>query len=276
MAVVVISRQVGSFGDEIAALVARTLGYQLIGQDEVHQLAESCDPEFKDAYAFFGIEVPKSFWERYFLNDPAYTSLFESLNYALASRGNVVILGRGAQIVLEDIPGVMKVRIVAPIMTRAKRIMEQQSISFEDALNFISHYGHQRRALIQQIYNKDLADWALYDVILNTESIQPKAATDILCQSVEKMDQPTDPEDLKKRLNRLAFAKLVESAVRKKVGVGTLRGIEVSSHEPGQVTISGYVSDQAEKDKAEQIAAALGGVSEVDNQLKIIDFKFYI
>ena len=96
MGVVIVSRQVGSYGDEIAALTAQKLNYQIVGREKAHELAESCDPDFKDACQLYERETPKSFWERFFLNNIAYASLFESLNYDIAAKGDVVILGRGS------------------------------------------------------------------------------------------------------------------------------------------------------------------------------------
>ena len=54
MAVVTISRQTGSKGDEIAALLAKKLNHELIDDEKIHSLAESCDDEYKDANSSSG------------------------------------------------------------------------------------------------------------------------------------------------------------------------------------------------------------------------------
>ena len=66
MPIVTISRQLGSLGDEIAAMAAEKLGFELIDQDQVHQLAEKCDPGFKEACSLYEREVPKSFLGAFF------------------------------------------------------------------------------------------------------------------------------------------------------------------------------------------------------------------
>lgn len=274
MPVVAISRQVGSFGDEIAGLIAEALGCRLADSAVIRQLAESCDPGFKKACSLFEREVPGRFWERYFLNDPAYASLFESLNFELASRDNIVILGRGAQVVLGRTPGVFKVRIVAPIKIRAQRIAAREGMSLEDAEEFAERFGHQRRALVQQMYNVDLSDWALYDMIVNTADITPQSVAAGICASVRNMPPIPDDAALRESLKRQAFAKLVESAVRKKVTPSPHRSLDVTCPAPGKVVLAGVVSEKGAKAKAQDIARGYEGVQEVENLIKVASLSF--
>ena len=274
MAVIAMSRQVGSFGEEIASLVADRLGYRIADREMIHKLADSCDPGFKKACSLYEREVPKGFWARHFFNDLAYASLFEALNFELASQGNMVIMGRGAQIVLGETPGVFKVRIVAPYIIRARRLMEREGLSLAEAEEFVHRYGHDRRALIQQIYHKDLADWALYDLIMNTTSMTPEGGAAIICQAVEGMAPLADPEAWSDEMQRISFSKLVESAIRKKVSAASYRNIYVSSPVLGKVILDGYVMDSVSKDEAERIATEFEGVKEVDNQLRTTTLSF--
>jgi cytidylate kinase len=133
MAVVTISRQTGSKGDEIAALLAEKLNHELIDDEKIHSLAESCDDEYKDACSAYEMEKFQGFFERLSFNRPAYKSLFESLNLELAGRGNVILLGRGVQVVLKEFPGIFHVRIVAPEELRIKQIASEQNLSEQAA-----------------------------------------------------------------------------------------------------------------------------------------------
>ena len=275
MTVVAVSRQVGSYGDEIASLVAERLGFQVIGQTQVHELAESCDPEFKDACALYEREVTKGFWERFFLNDPAYASLFESLNYQVAAKGDAVILGRGAQIVLGGIPGVLRVRVVAPIKVRAERLMKVQGGSFDDAFDFAQKHTHQRRTLIQQLYHKDLSDWSLYDLILNTENMEPEGAAGIVQAAVKNMAAVENPDAVRAELKRRALAKLVESAVRKKVSDAAYRVVEATCPEEGHVVLTGDVTELKSKEAAQAAAEKFAGVTKVENKIRVVEFKYF-
>jgi len=92
MAIIVISSEVATPGDEIAALVAKKLDHQLVDHSHVRQLAQNCDSGFDKACAFYqtnyGEQEQVGWWERLFYSNPAYVSLFKSLHYELASQAS--------------------------------------------------------------------------------------------------------------------------------------------------------------------------------------------
>ena len=79
MAIVTISRQMGSMGDEIARQVAQRMGVRLVGGDHFHAKAQECDEDFAKACTAFENEKTTGFFERFFMRHPANTSLFASL-----------------------------------------------------------------------------------------------------------------------------------------------------------------------------------------------------
>lgn len=274
MSIVVISRQVGSLGDEIAASVAKRLNFDLADQAKVHQLAQGCDAEFSKACSLYETEKKPSFLESFFFQSAAYTSLFESLNYELASQGKIVIIGRGAQIVLRDVPDVFTARVVAPLDVRVERVMEKTKMGREEALHFVDKHDSQRRDLINSIFDRDLRDWTLYDVILNTASYDVESGADVLCRAVEVMKRPTGEKDLREHLRNMAFAKRVESMIKKHVATTPYRDIQVKAASGGVVTLTGLVSEKRTKELAEKTAAKMEGVKKVVNELKVTELSF--
>jgi cytidylate kinase len=268
MKVITLSRQVGSFGDEVAQLAAMELGFQLVGQPDIHRLGQECDPEFAKACALYEREVPQGFWERFFFDDPAYTSLFESLTYDLASRGDVILLGRGAQVVLLNVRGVMRTRIVAPFDVRAERVAQAQNIGMEEARDFVKRYGQSRQSLIENIYQHDLNDFALYDLIVNTRDMTPDEAAFIVIKSAQNMKPMQNPQERKAWLKSMALAKRVESAIRKKVRPASFSRVEVEPVEGGGIRITGTAPDQSDVEKAARIAQGFEGLGPVDNRMK--------
>ncbi len=274
MAIITISRQVGSNGDEIAELVAKKCNHQLVGRDQVHKLAQACDSEFKDACSLYEKETQPGFFERLFFNNPSYTSLFESLNFELASQGDVVIMGRGAQIVLRDMPGVLKVRVVAPTRLRIQRVAEKEKIDMEHAAEFVDRYDHQRKAMIRTIFDKDLKDWGLYDLILNTSMFSVDAGADIVCKAIDVAHYEHTQEALKAELERKSFAKRVESAIKKEVVTSPYRDITASIDAQDELTIAGYVQDKMSKERAEKIAKKYERVKGVKNDIRTTELSY--
>ena len=267
--IVVISRQVGSLGDEIAIEVAKRLSYQLVDQIQVHHLAKACDPEFAKACTLYEKELEPGFFERFFFSNVGYATLFESLNYELASRGNVILIGRGAQIVLKDIPGVFKARIVAPRDVRVKRIAQQQGTTYDEAFDFVNRYDNQRRALIRTLFDQDLKDWDLYDLILNTNNYDLETGSDIICHALELIPKNMDEEAFKEQLARMAFAKKVESKIKKRFPPSPYRNIGVTMKDKEVLTLSGFVSEMTTKETAGEIASKAEGITKVENQIMV-------
>ena len=268
MTVITLSRQVGSFGNEIAAMVAEEMKLELMGQDEIHQMAQACHPGFKHACELYERDVTKGWRDRFFFNEPAFSSLFESLNYELAARGNVVILGRGAQIVLADTPGVFKCRVVAPSRIRVERIMAENDLDEEKAADFVYRHDVSHKSLIEMVFHKDLSDWSLYDLILNTAAMTPELGAKLVCDAVRGMNPVPDEAVQKERLRRLAFAKHVESVIKKKIATTYYRNIEVESPAPGVAVIKGHVESEEAREAAGKAASRVEGVERVENHLE--------
>ena len=273
MAVIVISRMIGSDGETIAAKVAEKLGYKLVTPDAIHMMGLECDVKFKDACAAFETEVPPGVLGRLFFREPAYTSLFESLNFRVAAEGNTVMLGRGAQIVLRGCSGVLKVRVVAPTELRVKRLKEQGSVMGAETIETLHRYESKRRSLIESVFGVDLADWSLYDMVLNTAAIEKDKAADLVVFAAGLIEVP-DWTECRQTFERLAFAKRVESAIKHDMPIGPFRSLVVTSPDGAKVVLTGFVQDKRSRETAGRLAAGQPGVTGVDNQLKTTELSF--
>ena len=271
MLIVTISRLVGSYADIIAATVARKLGLDLVGRDQVHEMAQSCDPEYGRACVLYETEHGPGFFERIFFDRPSYTSLFESLTYEKASYGNVVIVGRGAQIILKDVPGVFRCRVVAPFQLRVERIMERYRFERDEAADFIRKYDHERENLVRSIFRNDPNEWSLYDLIINTAKYSSGDASDVVIEAIQKMQKPQDKENLKEKLKNMATAKRIETNIRRKLSSSVSRNLDIKMETGGLVRITGRIGDRRDRETAERIASQYPGVTKVINELRITE-----
>ena len=274
MRVITISRLLGAYGDVIAPIVARRMGLALIGRDQLHEMAQTCDPEFSDLCTVYETEHGPGLFERLFFDRPSYTSIFEALTFEVASRGNVVIVGRGAQIILREVPGVARIRVVAPKDIRVKRVMERFGFSNDEAEHYTHKYDHDRENLVRSIFLSDPQDWSLYDLILNTERLTAGAAAQLVIDAVEKMDQVPDREEVKERLRNMATAKRIEALIRKKLTPAVARSVGISVEPGGVARLSGRIPEQSDKVRAEEVAAEYPGVTKVENELKVTELTF--
>ncbi|MFH0826110.1 MAG: cytidylate kinase-like family protein, partial [Pseudomonadota bacterium] len=271
-----VSRLVGSYGDEIAEKTAEKMGLQFVGRTGLHELAMSCDPEYSEACTLYETEHGPGFFERLFFDRPAHRSLFEALTFEQASRGNVVMVGRGAQIVLHDLPGVFCVGVIASSEVRVERIMQRMSIPRKEAEYYVDKYDGERIKLIKMIFEKDPTDLLLYNLVINTNRYTADNAADVVVNAIGKMEREPNGKDLAEQLKSKALAKRIEALVRKKLTSAVARHVEIDGDPGGTIRISGHIGEKADKGRVEKIVTEYPGVTKVEDTLKVTDLTFRV
>lgn len=176
MAVITISRQLGSLGCEVAQAVADTLGYRLVWREVIHQAAQQADApevalEVIDELGLLGISSSLKARKAYF-------AAIHSLLHDWAAVGNIVIVGRAGQVILRDHPSAFHVQVIAPLEVRVKRLAEEKQISPDASRAQIEASDRQRRSYLRRFYHVRWNDPGLYDLVLNTGRVDvPTAAT---------------------------------------------------------------------------------------------------
>ena len=270
MAVVTISYQIGNLGGEVAQRAAQLLNLELIDSHQVHTLAESCDDEYKDACSAYALEEFGGILERLSFDRPAYKSLFEALNFELAGRGSVLLLGRGAQVVLKDIPGVFHARIIAPEKIRVERVAARERLTSREAWHIVQNHGRHRKALIESVFRVDPNDYFFYDIIINTAHYTSETTAELLAQAIAKKERIGDQAVVIEEMKNSAAAKRLESVIRKQVRTAPfMEGVTVSLTADGTVVLNGLVRSQQDIEIAQRIAEDADGGCKVDNQLRI-------
>ena len=94
---------------------------------------------------------------------------------AIASHGNAIIVGRGANflIPMEDR---LSVRVIAPLEVRVKNVAKEFGVTREEAKRRVINRENRRSAFIRQSFNADVADPRNYDLVVNTQKLDIDAA----------------------------------------------------------------------------------------------------
>ncbi len=178
MSLLTLSRQLGSEGDWIAREVARELGYCYMDHQIVNRAArEARVPEVAlahlDELGFLGLRPSPQ-------DHRAYLNAVESLLRDLARRGDVVIVGCGAQLILRQHPDAVHVQIVAPFEVRLNRLMTIERIPEDAAVNRLVASDRTRASYLRENYGVNWLDPELYDMVISTKVISPQRAADSL------------------------------------------------------------------------------------------------
>jgi len=271
MAILTISRQVGSQGDEIAEIIAERLGYTLIDKDTIHNRIITLPDDFSMELNSLKKESQPGFFQRIFHHQAVYVNLISTIVYDAISRDNVVLKGRGGQFLLTDRENVLNARIIAPLDFRISMFKVQQNVNDHIAEELIRQMDRDRERFIRYLFEKDVTEPDWYDIIINTKKFNVESAVDILVRRAEfiSSEAPLTPE-LKETYKTLALKSLVEAILQKRMPDSNY--IHVEATPDGVVTLSGYIATHSEKEAAGAHAQTVTGVSSVVNNIHVAHF----
>ena len=125
MAIITISRQMGSFGTTIAKSLQEKTGYNFLDKDSLEKELVNKYGIPEDQASRYDEKKP-AFWDMFSSDKDRYIYFLKSAMYELARQGNSIVMGRGGQVLFADIPGALHVKIVAPYELRIQRVKEER------------------------------------------------------------------------------------------------------------------------------------------------------
>jgi cytidylate kinase len=184
MGAITISRQMGSRGDELADLLAQQLGWRQVCRDLINQAALAAGvPQVAlaeiDEFGFLGLRPSAKEWQ-------AYQSQVKRIICDLADQGDVVIVGRGGQVVLRGHPQVLHVRVVAPFEARIAQLRLERRVSRESACACLEASDKARTRFLRRSHGVRLDDPTLYHFTINTGLLDLSQAVDLVIQGLQQ------------------------------------------------------------------------------------------
>jgi cytidylate kinase len=182
MAIITIARQLGSLGNDIAANVAQHLNYTLVDQLKLQEAAE--------AYGMLKSELEEvherrpTLVTRYLtMRHRAYLDMIQTIIYQYAGADDVVILARGATVLLSDLPSALHVNIFAPFERRVEVVMAREGITRSLAEQIVRQNDQDRAGYMRYLFDHDWMDPLLYDVMVNTNVITREHACRLIVEA---------------------------------------------------------------------------------------------
>lgn len=207
MAVITISRQVAALGDEVAGELAKRLGYKFITRKEIEKrivelgFPENKMPKFDERKPGFFASLTKDRDE--YLNYAQYAIL------EAAEKKNVVIIGRGAFAVLQNVPNNISIRLVADEQTRIERLRKEFNWDEKQALQRIQESDANRAGYHSSFYNADINDPVNYHAVLNTGLLNLEDAASAIANLVKQKVTEKEEKEGNKIIENLLKAQTV-------------------------------------------------------------------
>jgi cytidylate kinase len=209
MAIITISRGSYHRGREVAEKVAQKLGYAVLSRDILLEASEEFNiPEIKLIRA---IQDAPSILDRVTRQKEKFVAYIRAALLKHVQKDNVVYHGLFGHFFLQDIPHVLKVRIVADLEARVADEVKREGISESKARQIIIKDDEERRKWALHLYGADWWDATLYDLVIHLKTIRVNDAVDLLCQVVQLPGFQTTPES-QEAINSLMEAALMEVA----------------------------------------------------------------
>ena len=207
MAVITISRELGSGGDQIADLLCEKRGYCRLDKDLLSHIAEEAGVDVKAVLAkerafarrprlvsqdmtSLYRKDPSAFGKRADMDDQTYANVVRETMEKFAREGNTVIIGRGGQMVLRDWPTGLHVHLYAPEAVRVERLTERLNISAAEARRRIAASDERKRHYIRLMHNN--ASWKnpkYYHLSIDTGRVPPQAAAELILLAAQRIDE---------------------------------------------------------------------------------------
>ncbi len=172
-------------GRQVAEEAARRLNFRLVWRDLINQAARRAGvPEVAlatiDELGILGLKPSKA-------DQLAYQRAVRQVMLELVAEGNVVIVGRAGQVILQDRPEFLHVRVIAPKEIRIERIMQERGITHDVALAMIEKSDLYRQQYLLQNYHANLNEPGLYDLVINTHRYSVEVSADLICMGLKNL-----------------------------------------------------------------------------------------
>lgn len=195
MALITLSREFGSWGEEIARVTAEKLDFLLINKKIIEEgLSPSPENPQEMELEEKALEING---RQSLLRKERIFSLHRYLTN-LSKENNLVILGRGGHLLFKNYRPSLHVKIICPLEKRIHRVMELYSLGEKAAHTLISEQDRDRDKYIKDIFHENWLNLNLYDLVVNTEKISVNNAAEIIVNSFliieKKNDSISSPE----------------------------------------------------------------------------------
>jgi cytidylate kinase len=265
MSIIAMTREMGSLGKDVAAGLAQELGLPVVNHEIIDSLADKM--RLRKSHVIRLLDGHAGILERLTADDTSLSIYTEAELCSLAMRGQgAVIRGWGATHLFKRVPHVVRVRVCAPQALRKKRMMERLRTQDEGFVEEeIRRSDEAQAAIMRRTFNVDWADPAHYDLVLNTERVSVARCVDEILELVRSAEF-AETDASRRELADVAIQSSVRAALRGDKRTRELR-VEVEA-DKGVVRLSGLADDEDQSNTAEELAAAVPGVAQVNCDLR--------
>jgi cytidylate kinase len=197
MAVITISRQFGAGGITLGKMVAEKYGYTFADTEIIKMVAEMANVSThfvntveKEAGGKFSKFISKTVSkplvgrilkdERGYIDEEIYLDYLVLIIAQMGDDGNVVILGRGSQYILNDLPDAYHILLIDTFENRVRFMQKNYDLSQGRATQAVKTEDKRRLNLYKKLGKTDYDNPDLYHLVLNMSRISLDKALELI------------------------------------------------------------------------------------------------
>ncbi|MFH0727518.1 MAG: cytidylate kinase-like family protein [Pseudomonadota bacterium] len=263
MGILTISREFGSGGGEIGRMVAEAKGYEYLDKEKLLSEMSSKGGNWEKWATDFDEHCPTT-WEKFDWSFRGFTALMQSALLNHAVRDNIVIMGRGANLLLKGIAHVLSIRIIAPMEERVQRIMRRESVNSQTGQWMVKKIDQERSRFLYSMYGRHAETPESYDLIINTGSRSLESVAQMVKTLLEEKEKLRTSESQ-------GVSEIRAAAARVKAGLATDQSLFIPTLEVDNdgrnILLRGIVHNPKEQKRLEEAATKLAGGLSVKSEL---------
>ena len=212
MAILTLTRQAGSLGDEIGMLLARRMGYTYFDRKEIERriIEKGFSAEKFHKYD----ERKPRFFDNFARDRDEYLNYLSNVILEMAHENNCIIMGRGSFLLLSGVPGHIPIRFVAEMESRIKHVKELMHIDSDKvARKVIEDSDKKQKQFYKSYFNYDIESHAKVFASINTSMLSPEMYVDMIMTGIEKNETPELQKESETRVGELILAQKISNAL---------------------------------------------------------------
>ena len=120
--------------------------------------------------------------------DDRYAAALGDIICELAGPGDVLIIGRGSQVILKDRLDAIHVLLVAPEVHRIEEIARREDLNAEEAVSSVREREKGRVSFHRKFFEIEANDPSLYHLTLNTARLSSEEVAQIISETAQRID----------------------------------------------------------------------------------------
>jgi cytidylate kinase len=267
MSIITISRGTKSGGLELVNCLSKRLGYQALSIEMV--IAESARKyNIMKEILLDKLEKSPSLWQKFTDEYARYIIFIKCSLLKAIKEDNIIYHGYAGQLLLKDLPHVLKLRIEAPLEYRANAVMSELNYSHGQAVEYIKKVDDRRKRWVKMVYNNDWYDPQLYDLWVNLQNMSMDNVCEMVALIIEHKDFKTSEHAIM-CLDNMSLECEVRGALASDDKIWSNQQVTVIASD-GFITLKGPVKNKELRDLIVDMTLKVKGVKDCKSNMTLL------